>query len=405
MRIAEGEFMNRNSNLAGAVVVLVLFVAATPSASAQVIATNNGGTVARVGPNEPQGSRNDSHSGGALDPRSSVAGQTPQQSVFRESLRAKADPRIPFYKPVEALSGDLTTIGSEWMDDLMKFWLAGFTRLYPNVHINSLKRVTVGAMGVEPALTEGKIQLAPASRELLPFEVEHFKQKFGYAPLEIRVGLGSYRAPDRLKALAIYVNASNPIKELTLAQLDAIYCSTRKRGYKDDIFTWGQLGLMGEWADREILPVGTQQPEGTGNYLRVQGCLNGEFKKNFHLLKPAPPASGLDRIVKIVAANPSAIGYGGFANIKPGSKAIALAEKEGGPYFTGTFEEVTSGKYPLARYIYITVNRAPGTQLDPMVKEFLKYVLSLEGQQIVEKDDAMLPLPAEAVEQERAKLN
>lgn len=328
-----------------------------------------------------------------------------QQPGFRETLRAKADLTIPSYKPAKELSGELMSIDSEWMDDLMKSWIEGFTRLYPKVSIKSLKRDTVGAMGVEPALTDERIQLAPASRELMPFEIERFKKKFGYEPLGIRVGLGSYRAPDRTKAIAFYVNESNPIKELTLAQLDAIYCATRKRGYKEEIWKWGQLGLTGEWANREILPLGTHQPEGTGNFLRVQVCLGGEFKQGFHQLKPAPPASGLDRIVTIVSINPSAIGYGGFQNRKPGTKPVALAETEGGPYFTGTFEEVTSGRYPLTRYIYVYVNQPPGTPLDPKVREFLKYVLSLEGQQAVEKENAMLPLPAQMVEKERAKLN
>ncbi len=114
-----------------------------------------------------------------------------QQAGFRETLRARADPGIPIYKPTNELTGELVSIDSEWMDDLMHSWIQGFTKLYPKVDIKSLKRDTVGAMGVEPALTDGRIQLAPASRELLPFEVEHFKKKFGYEPLGIRVGLGS----------------------------------------------------------------------------------------------------------------------------------------------------------------------------------------------------------------------
>ncbi len=246
----------------------------------------------------------------------SICSAYSQQSAFRETLRAKADRSIPSYKPGNELSGELVSIDSEWMDDLMKAWIKGFSRQCPNLNIRSLKRDTVGAMGVEPALTDGRIQLAPASRELMPFEIEHFKKKFGYEPLGIRVALGSYRAPDRVKAIAFYVNENNPIKQLTLAQLDAIYCGTRKRGYKEEIWKWGQLGLTGEWAEREILPIGTHQPEGTGNFLRVQICLDGEFKQGFHSLKSAPPASGLDRIVTIVSINPSAIGYGGFPKAK-----------------------------------------------------------------------------------------
>ena len=328
-----------------------------------------------------------------------------QQPGFRETLRAKADTSIAKYDRVNGLSGELLSIDSEWMDDLMQRWIKGFNKIYPDVRVKSFKRDTVGTFGVEPALTEGRIQIGPASREFMPFEIERFKKKLGYEPLAIRVGLGSYRAPDRVKAIAIYVNESNPIKELTLAQLDAIYCSTRKRGYKEDIYTWGQLGLTGEWATREILPIGTHQPEGTGNFLRMQICLDGDFKTSFHELKPAPPLSGLDRIVSIVAANPSTIGYGGFANLKPGARAVAIAEKEGGPFYTGTFEEVTSGKYPLTRFIYIYVSRAPGVPLEPKVREFLKYVLSLEGQQAVENEDVMLPLPRQMVEHELSKLN
>lgn len=334
----------------------------------------------------------------------SVGAAYSQQPGFRETLRAKADRSIPSYEPGSELSGELVSIDSEWMDDLMKSWIEGFIRQYPHVSIKSLKRDTVGAMGVEPALTDGRIQLAPASRELMPFEIEHFKKKFGYEPLGVRVALGSYRAPDRVKAIAFYVNESNPIKQLTLAELDAIYCSTRKRGYKEEIWNWGQLGLTGEWAEREILPLGTHQPEGTGNFLRVQICLDGEFKQGFHNLKSAPPASGLDRIVTIVSINPSAIGYGGFQNRKPKTKPVAIAENEGGPFLSGSFEEVTSGKYPLTRFVYIYVNRRPGQPLDPNVKEFLKYVLSLDGQRAVEQDTALLPLPANLVEQELNKL-
>ncbi len=324
-----------------------------------------------------------------------------QQTAFH----AKADPRLSTYQPVKELSGELVSIDSEWMDDVMKSWIEGFTRLYPKVIIKSLKRDTAGAMGVEPALTDGRIQIAPVSRELMPFEIERFKKKFGYEPLAIRVALGSYRAADRVRAITFYVNESNPIKQLTLAQLDAIYCTTRKRGYKEDIITWGQLGLTGEWADREILPLALQQPEGTGNFLRLRVCLDGEYKKGLHELKPGQPMKGLDRIVKIVAENSSTIGYAGFGNAKLGTKAVAIAETQNGPYFTGTFAEVTAAQYPLTRFVHIYVNRIPGTPLDPKVKEFLKYVLSREGQQAVEREGVLLPLPANLVEQELAKLN
>jgi len=334
-----------------------------------------------------------------------VSVERAQQPSFRETLRAKTDPRLLSYRPVKDLAGELVSIDSEWMDEVMKSWIEGFVKLYPRVSIKSLKRDTAGAMGVEPALTDGRIQIAPVSRELMPFEIERFKKKFGYEPLAIRVGLGSYRAADRVRAITFYVNESNPLKQITLAQLDAVFCTGRKRGFKDDIITWGQLGMTGEWADKEILPLGLQQPEGTGNFVRLRVCLDGEFKKGIHELKPGLPVKGLDRLVKIIADNPSAIGYAGFGNLKAGTKSLAIAETESGPYLTGTFEEVASSRYPLTRFVHIYINRIPGTPLDPKVKEFLKYVLSREGQQAVEREGILLPLPANLAEQELAKLN
>lgn len=327
------------------------------------------------------------------------------EALAQETLHATVDPRLPEYKPARELSGALVTIESEWMDALMKSWIAGFSRLYPAVTFSTLKRDTVGAMGVEPALTGGRIHLGPVSRELMPFEIDRFRKKYGYEPLGIRVGLGSYRATDRVRAITFFVNESNPIKQMTLAQLDAIYCTGRRRGYPEDIITWGQLGLVGEWADREILPLGLQQPEGTGNFVRLEVCRDGEFKKNIHELKPGLPVKSLDRLVKIVADNPSTIGYAGFDNRKPGTKAVRIAETESGPYYSGTFEEVTTARYPLDRFIYIYVNRAPGTALDPALREFLRYVLSREGQQSVEKEGVMLPLPARIAAAELSRLD
>jgi phosphate transport system substrate-binding protein len=323
-----------------------------------------------------------------------------QETAFHETFRARADVRIPAYKPVKQLNGEVRSFGTETMEPLMKLWIDGFARFYPGVKIQMGPwREKRGAA----ALAEGLTQFIPISRELLPSEVELFKQKYGYEPLPIRVALGSYRTPAKTGALTFVVNPSNPITKLNLAQLDAIYCTTRNRGYKQDITTWGQLGLTGEWAKRKIDLVGVLRPDGIPNYIGLTVCRGGEFKKDMLEEKIGRP-SALERVVKDVSGNPAAIGYAGFYYLKPEVKALALAETEKGPYLKGSFDEVASAKYPLTRFIHFYVNKVPGKPLDPKVMEFLKYVLSREGQQDVEKEGIFLPLPARLIKHELDKL-
>lgn len=328
-----------------------------------------------------------------------------QQPEFKETLHATVDSSIPSYKPIKELSGTLTSVGTDTMETVMKMWVEGFTKLYPQVTINMEAK---GSMTAEPALTEGRAQLAPLSRELMPDEVARFKKKYGYEPLVVKVALGSYRTTSKTVALTFYVNESNPIKELTLAQLDAIYCTTRNRGYKADITTWGQVGASGEWANRPIIPVGVMWPDGIPNYIRLTVCRGGEFKSSIRTEKidHSPGAlSSFDRIARDVSQEPSAIGYAGFHNRQPGTKPIAIAETDRGPFLMGSFEDVASARFPLTRYLYILVNRHPKQPLEPKVKEFLKYVLSQEGQKAVEKEGIFLPLPARVSKQEMIKLN
>src|SRR5229473_3285365 len=215
-----------------------------------------------------------------------------QGPAFKETLRAKADTRLPAYKPAKALSGELTSIGTDTMENLMKLWIEDFTKLYPRM---TIKMEAKGSLTAEPALTEGRADIAPLSRELLPSELEHFRKKFGYDPLIVRVALGSYRTPSMTVALTFFVHVSNPISKLNFAQLDAVYCSTRKRGYKEDIARWGQLGLTGEWANREIHPIGIMPPDGISHYIQLMICKDGDLKSSVRFEKidhsPGVPSS------------------------------------------------------------------------------------------------------------------
>jgi phosphate transport system substrate-binding protein len=324
-----------------------------------------------------------------------------QEPEFRETLHAKADPRIPAYKPVKGLSGEVQSFGTETMEPLMKLWIDAFTKLYPAVTIQMRPwRERKGAA----ALAEGLTQFIPVSRELLPAEVYQFTKNFEYDPLAIRVALGSYRTPAKTGALTFVVHPSNPIAKLNLAQLEAIYCTSRNRGYKEDITTWGQLGLTGEWANREIQLVGVIQPDGLPNHIQLTVCRGGEFKKGIREENIGRPVSALERIVADVSKEPAAIGYASFYYLKPGVKALAIAETEKDPYLKGSFEEVASAQYPLTRFIHIYVNKMPGKPLDPKVNEFLRYILSREGQKDVEQEGIFMPLPARIVKQELEKL-
>jgi len=203
------------------------------------------------------------------------------------------------------------------------------------------------------------------------------------------------------------VHKSNPITRLNFAQLDAIYCTGRKRGYKEDLTRWGQLGLTGEWADRPIHAYGVQWPDGISNYIRLLPCDDGELKTSIRGVKidHSPGVlTALFRILGEIDQDPLALGYGGFYGEKPNTKRIAISASPKGPYLMGNFDEVASAKYPLTRYVHIVVNKAPGKPLDPKVKEFLKYILSQEGQQAVEREGVFLPLPARLVRQELQRL-
>ncbi len=332
-----------------------------------------------------------------VDPNRTVQGGS--RAEFRETLHAKADGNIPAYRPAAQLSGDLIVKGTDTMADLMRIWIAGFNSLQPRVKIDLEAK---GSLTGAAPLTEGRSDLATFSREMFPHEMATFLAKHGHAPLAIRVALGGYRAPDRTGISVFFVHKTNPIAQLTMAQLAAIYSDVPGRA---PITTWGQLGLTGGWETREVHPVGIAMPDGTANFIKHFVCGDAEFTHRLKTEKTGLPVKASVRILAAIAADPGAIGYVSLLYDNPGTKRIAIAAAEGGTAYEGTFEEVAAAEYPLTRFVYLYVDRPPGTPLEPRIGEFLRYVLSLEGQRGVEQEGLFLPLPARLVAQELRKLD
>jgi phosphate transport system substrate-binding protein len=297
----------------------------------------------------------------------------------------RVDPSIAGYQKASGISGNLSSIGSDSMNNLMTLWAETFRKYYPNVKVQVEGK---GSSTAPPALIAGTAQFGPMSRTMRSTEIDQFEQKYGYKPTEIRT---SY------DALAVYVHKDNPIKQLSLAQVEAIFGKSRKRGYKENVTTWGQLGLTGDWANRPIGLYGRNSASGTYGFFREHVMRNGDYKDT---VKEQP---GSASVVQGITEDRYAIGYSGAGYRTSGVRAVPLAEQPTGPYFEGTYEEVTTGKYPLSRFLYMYVNKAPAKPLDPVPQEFLKLILSKEGQEVVIKDGYM-PLTPAQVKEELAKI-
>ena len=297
----------------------------------------------------------------------------------------KVDPSIAGYAKVSGVSGNINSVGSDTMNNMMTLWAESFIKLYPNIKVQVEGK---GSSTAPPALIAGTAQFGPMSRAMRATEIDQFEGKYGYKPIQVRT---SY------DALAVYVNKDNPIDKLTLAQVDAIFSKTRKRGYKQNVTTWGQLGITGDWANRPISLYGRNSASGTYGFFKEHTLANGDYKDT---VKEQP---GSASVVQGVTEDRFGIGYSGIGYKTSGVKAVPLADKEGSAYSDGSYDDVRSGKYPLNRFLFVYINRGPGKPLDPLTREFVKFILSREGQEVVVKD-GYLPLSADIVKQELAKL-
>ncbi len=297
----------------------------------------------------------------------------------------KVDPALPSYKAVSGISGNLSSVGSDTLNNLMTLWAETFNKFYPNVKIQIEGK---GSSTAPPALIEGTAQLGPMSRPMKGTEIDAFEKKFGYKPTAIRTAVD---------ALAVFVNKDNPIKCLSMEQVDAIFSKSRRRGYKEDIKTWGQLGLSGDWAGRPISLFGRNSASGTYGFFKDHTLKNGDYKDE---VKEQP---GSASVVQGATEDRYAIGYSGIGYTTAGVRAVPLAEKEGGKCVEATAEHAYSGAYPLARFLYVYANKAPGKHLDPLTREFAKLVLSKQGQEVVIKD-GFFPIPNSVAKDELGRI-
>jgi phosphate transport system substrate-binding protein len=305
----------------------------------------------------------------------------PHQTFAQDAV--KIDPAISAYKVMSGISGNLNSIGSDTLNNLMTLWAEGFKKMYPNVNIQIEGK---GSSTAPPALIEGTAQLGPMSRPMRGSEIDSFEAKYGYKPTALRTSLDS---------LAVFVHKDNPVKGLTLAQVDGMFSKTfRCKG--GEVKTWGQVGLDGSWSGSPLSLYGRNSASGTYGFFKENALCNGDYKDT---VKEQP---GSASVVQGVSEDRNGAGYSGIGYATSGVRAVPLS-KDGGTFAPATYENVINGKYPLSRPLLLYINRAPGSALDPLVKEFVKFILSKEGQETVVKD-GYYPLTAAIVKEELAKL-
>jgi len=300
-------------------------------------------------------------------------------AVSAVAQTVEVDPELPVYERTSGVSGNLNSIGSDTLNNLMTLWAEGFRAIYPNVNIQIEGK---GSSTAPPALIEGTAQLGPMSRPMKASEIDAFEKRYGYKPLEIKVAID---------ALAVFVHKDNPIESLSLTQVDAIFSNTCRRGGQP-INTWGEVGLTGDWANRPISLYGRNSASGTYGFFKSVALAKGDYRPT---VKEQPGSSA---VVQGVASDLYGIGYSGIGYKTSGVKAIALSEETGSEAYAPNLENCLTGDYPLARFLYIYVNKAPNEPLDPLTAEFLRFVVSRQGQEIVVKD-GYFPLPAVVAEE------
>ncbi|HMB59847.1 MAG TPA: phosphate ABC transporter substrate-binding protein PstS family protein [Xanthomonadales bacterium] len=296
------------------------------------------------------------------------------------------DENLKPYEKISGVSGNVSSIGSDTLANLMTLWAEEFKRLYPNVNVQIQ---AAGSSTAPPALTEGTSNLGPMSRLMKDNEIEAFEKRNGYKPTPVAVAID---------ALAIFVNKDNPIDGLTIQQVDAIFSSTRTCGGEADINTWGQLGLAGPWADRSIQLYGRNSVSGTYGYFKEHALCKGDYRNSVN------EQPGSASVVQSVSSSLNGIGYSGIGYTTSSVRTVPLARTAGKPYVEANPQNAINGSYPLARFLYVYVNKEPGRALDPVTIQFLEMVLSRTGQAIVVKD-GYIPLPAVVAARERLKLD
>ncbi|MFQ5743871.1 MAG: PstS family phosphate ABC transporter substrate-binding protein, partial [Acidobacteriota bacterium] len=296
------------------------------------------------------------------------------------------DAKIPHYERVSGISGTLSAVGSDTLNNLMTLWAEGFKKAYPNVRIQIEGK---GSSTAPPALISSTAQLGPMSRVMRSSEIDRFEERFGYPPTRVNVAID---------ALAVYVHKDNPIDKLMLQQLDAIFSKTRNGGIRSDITIWGEVGLKGAWARRPISLYGRNSASGTYGYFKEHALFGGDYKDT---VKEQP---GSASVVQAVTEDLAGIGYSGIGYRTSGVKTVALARAAGETFYGTDPDTVHSGHYPLARFLYVYINKPPQRGTDPLVREFLTFALSRAGQETVVKA-GYLPLNSRLTKEQLARIS
>ena len=294
------------------------------------------------------------------------------------ALAAEVDQGIPVYERTSGVSGNLSSVGSDTLANLMTLWAEDFKRVYPNVNIQIQ---AAGSSTAPPALTERTANIGPMSREMKDNEIEAFESRYGYKPTAI---------PVAIDALAVYVHKDNPIAGMTIPQVDAIFSSNQRCGSDASIDSWGALEMKGAWQRRDIQLFGRNSVSGTYGYFKDVALCDGDFKSNVN------EQPGSASVVQSVSTSINGIGYSGIGYRTSSVRAVPIAKSADSEYFEATPENSVAGNYPLARFLYVYVNKEPNKPLPPLEREFIKLILSKVGQEVVLKD-GYIPLPARVV--------
>lgn len=294
------------------------------------------------------------------------------------------DPALPDYSKVSGVSGNINSVGSDTLANLMTLWAEEFKKLYPNVNVQIQ---AAGSSTAPPALTEGTSNFGPMSREMKAEEIAAFESKYGYKPTAIGIAID---------ALAVYVHKDNPVQCLSLPQLDSMFSATRKCGHGEDIVTWGQVGATGSLRTQPIQIYGRNSVSGTYGFFKENALCKGDFKDRVN------EQPGSASVVQSVTKSVNGIGYSGIGYRTSGVRPLGLSKTEGGECVAANSENAVSGHYPLARFLYVYVNKNPSKPLSPLEQEFVRMVLSKTGQAVVVKD-GYIPLPAKVAADQLAK--
>ena len=301
------------------------------------------------------------------------------------SAAAKAvdlDPDLTDYTKSSGVSGNIISVGSDTLANLMTLWAEEFKKLYPNVNVQIQ---AAGSSTAPPGLTEGTSNFGPMSRKMKNKEIAGFETKYGYKPTPVAVAID---------ALAVYVHKDNPVAGMTIPQVDAVFSATRKCGHPEDITRWGQLGLGDAWGNRPVQLYGRNSVSGTYGYFKKVALCKGDYKNNVN------EQPGSASVVQGVTKSINGIGYSGIGYKTSGVRAVPLS-KDGDGFTDATPANAVNGTYPLARFLYVYVNKLPNDPLPPLEREFVRMIMSKTGQEVVVKD-GYIPLPARVADKQLA---